>query len=79
MYKRQRQIGKTLDVLITGRSETNAEVMSGRTADNRLVHIPLPELSQSPDNAEEYYTNRVVSAEIVAAGSFALEGRLITL
>jgi len=75
----ERQIGKTLDVLITGRSETNAEVMSGRTADNRLVHIPLPELSQSPDNAEEYYTNRVVSAEIVAAGSFALEGRLITL
>ena len=75
----ERQIGKTVDVLITGRSETNAEVMSGRTADNRLVHIPLPELSQSPDNAEEYYTNRVVSAEIVAAGSFALEGRLITL
>lgn len=73
----ERLIGQTVKVLITGPSESDASVLSGRTADNRLVLIPLPETSLQADNAETRYTNTVVSAVIRSAGSFSVEGSLV--
>lgn len=73
----QQLIGQEVEVLITGLSETNDAVLSGRTADNRLVHVPFGQLSLSPDKVETRFTNEVICAKIVEAGSFSLEGRWI--
>jgi tRNA-2-methylthio-N6-dimethylallyladenosine synthase len=78
-------IGKTVSVLIEGASDKKKHVMTGRTRDNRLVHVHESILSLQDDNDQKApdmetlsdmlnLTGQFVDVEICCAGSFALEG-----
>ena len=69
-------VGQTIEVLITGLSDTNPDVLAGRAADNRLVHIPLPDDVIASGDGEAIYTNTVVRATVTAAGSFSIDAVL---
>ena len=63
----QVHLGKTLRVLVDGPSKSTEGVYSGRTAHNRLVHIP----------SERDITGRYVTVKITRAEAFALYGELL--
>ena len=60
-------LGQTVRVLIDGPSKSKSDVYSGRTAENRLVHIP-----SAVDITGEY-----VNAKIIRADAYALHGELV--
>ena len=62
-------VGTKAEVLVEGPSETNPEMLTGRTRTNKVVNLP----------GDPSLVNRVVSVEIVRARRHSLDGRLSTL
>ncbi len=66
LRKHESRVGRTEEVLIEGPSKRNADVSSGRTRQNKLVHIP-----------GVYKGGSLVMAEIESAAPHFLRGRLV--
>lgn len=60
-------VGKTVDLLVEGRSKNNPGMQSGRTRTNKLVHFA----------AEEELTGKLVEAEITGAYTWYLIGERV--
>ncbi len=67
----QAMVGKTLDVLIEGRSKKNPEELMGRTENNRVVNFA------APAHAAARLVGQVLPMTITAALSHSLRGRLV--
>lgn len=66
LRRNKRYLGKTVDVLVEGKSERNPERLSGRTRTNKLVNF----------EGDESLTGKLVDVEITAANPWALRGTL---
>ena len=60
-------VGKTVELLVEGKSKNNPEMQSGRTRTNKLVHFA----------AAEDMTGKLVEVEITAAYTWYLTGKLV--
>ena len=65
----QPHVGATLEVLVEGQSETNPEMLTGRTRTNKVVNFP----------GEASMIDRLVTVEIVRARRHSMDGRVLTL
>lgn len=65
--RNQRYLGKTVEVLVEGRSQRNPERLSGRTATNKIVNF----------EGSEDELDKLVNVMIESANPWALRGRLI--
>ena len=61
-------IGKTMELLVEGRSKKNPEMQSGRTRSNKLVHF----------SAAEDLSGKLVNVEITEAYTWYLSGKIVT-
>ncbi|NMD42986.1 MAG: tRNA (N6-isopentenyl adenosine(37)-C2)-methylthiotransferase MiaB [Firmicutes bacterium] len=61
------QLGRTVELLVEGRSKNNPEMLSGRTRTNKLVHFA----------AAEDLSGRLVTVEITGAYTWYLTGELV--
>lgn len=76
--------GKRLEVLIEGRSEGQSQILSGRTADNRLININVNDTGRIP--AEYFSAEGLIDGDmmegimamvrITKAKTFSLEGEM---
>jgi tRNA-2-methylthio-N6-dimethylallyladenosine synthase len=64
-----RQVGRVAELLIEGPSKTDVQRMSGRTRENRLVHVPT-----TPDTAP----GALVNARLITAAAHYLIGEVTT-
>jgi tRNA-2-methylthio-N6-dimethylallyladenosine synthase len=67
----QAMVGKTLDVLVEGRSKKNPDELMGRTENNRVVNFAAPAHSLAR------LVGQVLPMTITAALSHSLRGRLV--
>ncbi len=67
LRKHQARIGRVEEVLVEGPSRTNADVLTGRTAQNKLVHFPSP----APIRTGSY-----ALVEVTGAAAHHLQGEL---
>lgn len=65
--RNKRYLGKTVQVLVEGRSEKNEERLSGRTRTNKLVNF----------EGDESLIGQLLDVKVEAANPWALRGRLI--
>ncbi|MDA8101541.1 MAG: MiaB/RimO family radical SAM methylthiotransferase [Nitrospiraceae bacterium] len=73
-YARHRaRVGRVEEVLIEGRSKRNAEMISGRTRQNKLVHFPHKRV---PESSERLAAGSYALVEIVDAAPHFLRGEL---
>jgi tRNA-2-methylthio-N6-dimethylallyladenosine synthase len=78
----QKMIGKTEEILIEGPSNTNDQILSGRTASNRLVHFSIPFMDLLPAAARrktgevdgEALEGRMALVKLTHAKTFSIEG-----
>lgn len=61
----ERMLGKTVEVLVEGESKQNAEILSGRTRTNKLVHFP----------GESHFIGTRVLVEITSVKTYYMSGR----
>jgi len=67
------EVGRVRDVLIEGPSRRDGQMLSARTAQNRLVHMPLSYGADAADLA-----GTIVPARIVGAHPWFLDGELVS-
>lgn len=65
--KNQEYLGKTIDVLVEGRSKTDVNKLTGRNEKNRLVHF----------SGDDGLIGKHVKVKIIKADTFSLMGELI--
>lgn len=66
--KNQELVGKTVEILVEGKSKTNPNTLSGRTRTNKIVVFP--------GDLDELY-GRLVQVRINQAGAWTLEGEVV--
>lgn len=79
--------GTTQTILIEGRSEGDPQVLTGRTADNRLVNCRVTSLAEVPSSAidsdgqlaGDRLEGRMAAVRITRAKTFSLEAELLAL
>lgn len=73
-----KMVGKVLEVLCEGESSADSKILSGRTADNRLVNFSPLKVPETDDEAEESMRlsreGEFISVRITNAKTFSLEG-----
>ena len=67
MRKHQARVGRIEEVLVEGPSRTNPDVLTGRTAQNKLVHFPSPHAIRAGSYA---------TVEVTGAAAHHLQGEL---
>ena len=76
--------GKTVEILLEGRSEGDPEILSGRTADSRLVNLRVHDLEMIPEHLlgsdgqldGSLLEGHMALVRITKAKTFSLEGEL---
>lgn len=64
--KNEAMIGKTLKVLVDGKSKNNEKIYTSRTEGNKIVHF----------ESDEDYTGKFINLKITRADTFALYGEI---
>lgn len=64
--KNEAMIGKTIKVLVDGKSKSNDQIYTSRTEGNKIVHF----------EADEDYTGQFIKLKITRADTFALYGEI---
>ncbi|MBO5374080.1 MAG: tRNA (N6-isopentenyl adenosine(37)-C2)-methylthiotransferase MiaB [Clostridia bacterium] len=64
--KNEAMIGKTVKVLVDGKSKNNDQIYTSRTEGNKIVHF----------EADEDYTGKFINIKITRADTFALYGEI---
>lgn len=80
-------IGQSVEVLIEGRSETAGEILSGRTACNKLINFLIPDLNILPENFHrpdglpdgDALEGRLAVVKLLRAKTFSIEGEMVML
>ncbi len=71
LEKNERYVGTTQELLVEGTSKRDRAMLTGRTASNKIVHVPTPE-GIDPTSLPGTF----VTAHIVSAHTWYLSGRL---
>ncbi|HHX13984.1 MAG TPA: tRNA (N6-isopentenyl adenosine(37)-C2)-methylthiotransferase MiaB [Clostridiales bacterium] len=73
----QKQVGKTVSVLVEGPSKTDNSLWSGRTPEHRLVNFRSLERPQSLSPAADL-SGQIVRVRVSAANTFSLNGEAVS-
>lgn len=77
LTENQKQVGKTVSVLVEGPSKTDNSLWSGRTPEHRLVNFRSLERPQSLSPAADL-SGQIVRVRISAANTFSLNGEAVS-
>lgn len=77
LEKNLRYEGRTVEVLIEGKSKNNDHVYSGRTDDFKLVNFTIPEGYISRFTSDDELIGEIVKVRITSGKTFSLDGEMI--
>lgn len=72
LARKRRLVGRSVDVLFEGASKRDDRVLTGRTPDNTVAHVPLPEGRTASD-----FAGRILPVLIDEAQTWFVSGRLV--
>ncbi len=84
----QAVIGKTEEVLLEGVSHGDNKILSGRTADFKLINLSIPDniMNRLPSDAFEesgfngdFFEGKYCQVKLLKAKTFSIEGEMVTL